>query len=260
MITDFHCFKEVEQTLQQLTTDIVKEWERRLIQPPLQIAMQKALGSKYDWGYDLQQVLEYGDEAVVDQDHDKKLENQLKGIIDHLPEATAVKFDAQSMVLGYSSFLKIATQLERVTKESPTKIYEIWFTEKASGENASESYKNFAKFFQNCQIRTCSEAMAETVGSIMKNHTGKGRFLKPQNFNKEIFLQFNLGPPFLLCGLAERVFKLKEKRYIYNRKADGSLVTHFSSLADVENGSAVGTYRKQQEKKAHLPLDLWKTT
>ena len=30
--------------------------------------------------------------------------------------------------------------------------------------------------------------MAETVGSIMANHTGKGRYLTPENFSKELYL------------------------------------------------------------------------
>ena len=33
-----------------------------------------------------------------------------------------------------------------------------------------------------------TQAMAETVGSIMTNHTGKGRYLTPENFSKELYL------------------------------------------------------------------------
>jgi hypothetical protein len=220
--------------------------------------MQKALGLQYDWGEDLENVLENGDEAVVDMEHKEKLDGLLQGILDELPKAAAQKFEVKSMLQGYFSYLMIATQLTVKEKKNPTEIYQIWVKEKATGEVGADSIRNFSKLFQNCQIRTCSEAMAETVGSIMKNHSGKGRFLKPNNFNKEIFLEFNLGPPFLLDGLAERIFNLKKKKYIYNRKADGSLVSHFSRLADIEHGSAVSTYRRQQVEKAHLPLDIWK--
>ena len=37
-----------------------------------------------------------------------------------------------------------------------------------------------------CQ--TVFQAMAETVGSIMANHCGKGRFLTPSNFSMELYL------------------------------------------------------------------------
>jgi hypothetical protein len=59
----------------------------------------------------------------------------------------------------------------------------------------------FSKLFQNLQIRTSSEvqkhtfpthlpsqAMAETVGSVMGNHIGKGRYLTADNFGKELYL------------------------------------------------------------------------
>ena len=34
---------------------------------------------------------------------------------------------------------------------------------------------------------------AEMVGNIMSNHIGKGRYLNPHNFSKEICLEYNLG-------------------------------------------------------------------
>jgi hypothetical protein len=33
-----------------------------------------------------------------------------------------------------------------------------------------------------------TQAMAETAGSIMANHCGKGRYLEAVNFSREIFL------------------------------------------------------------------------
>ena len=38
-----------------------------------------------------------------------------------------------------------------------------------------ESNVLFSKLFQNLQIRSSTEAIAETVGSIMNNHVGKNR-------------------------------------------------------------------------------------
>lgn len=54
-----------------------------------------------------------------------------------------------------------------------------------------------------------------------------------------------------------KIYELKKKLYIYKRKPDGSLVTHWSRLANPEEGSAINTYRKLQKEKAHLPLALW---
>ena len=101
--------------------------------------------------------------------------------------------------------------------------------------------------------------MAETVGSIMNNHSGKGRYLDPVNFSIEIYLEFNLGPLFLLEEIVQAVYDLKKKEYLYKQKPSGALATHFSRLADVNDGSSIKTYRNKQVEKAHLPVSIWKS-
>ena len=48
----------------------------------------------------------------------------------------------------------------------------------------------FAKLFEFVQIRSVSEAFCETVGSVMNNKTGKGRYLQPENLSKEVCKTF----------------------------------------------------------------------
>ena len=131
----------------------------------------------------------------------------------------------------------------------------MWF-DKYSEETTS--HENFSKLFQNLQIRIASEAMAETVGSIMTNHCGKGRYLEPVNFSKEICLEFNLGPLFMLNNIIDKLYNLKKREYVYKTNESGARSSHFSQLVDVEEGSAVRTYRRQQQEKSHLPVDIWK--
>ena len=50
-------------------------------------------------------------------------------------------------------------------------------------------------------IRSCSEAICETVGSIMNQHAGKNRHLDPRYFSMEIYLRFNFGPMHLMKDL-----------------------------------------------------------
>ena len=114
--------------------------------------------------------------------------------------------------------------------------------------------------------------MAETVGSVMANHIGKGRYLTPENFNKELHLgerptdylytlscpEFNLGPLFLLDMVAQKMFAMKKRDFIYRKTSAGTLSTHFSRLADCREGAAVSTLRKLEVDKAHLPTALWK--
>ena len=55
-------------------------------------------------------------------------------------------------------------------------------------------------------IRVTSEAICETAGSMMNQHCGKNRFLQPENFNIEMYLQFNLGPLHLLDNVFQHRF------------------------------------------------------
>ena len=55
-------------------------------------------------------------------------------------------------------------------------------------------YEEFIQLFEHIQIKSYSEAVCVTVGSIMNIHHGRGRNVHPVNFNKEIYLQFNLPP------------------------------------------------------------------
>ena len=247
---------EIEIELEDLAKDILTEWDRRQQQSNLEKAAFKAFSTKFDWKDDLHSVLEHGMSAVVQADHTETMKDLLKNILQELPTYIAEKFDIDVMLDGFTSFLKLSTKMERLNLSS-SKIYEAWYKEKVSCENSTSSDSMFSNMLQNIQIRTSSEAMAETVGSIMSNHCGKGRYLDPVNFNKEIFLEFNLGPSFMMQDLAKEIFLLKKKKYIYNQKADGSLVTHFSRLADTEEGSSIKTYRKKQIEKSHLPVSFW---
>ena len=54
-------------------------------------------------------------------------------------------------------------------------VYTEWYQKFIMVEEALECNVLFSKLFQNLQIRSTNEAMAETVGSIMNHHIGKNR-------------------------------------------------------------------------------------
>ena len=106
------------------------------------------------------------------------------------------------------------------------------------------------------QVRSSSEAICETVGSIMNNHCGKGRHLRPVNFNKEIFLEFNLGPTYLTENLVRSVYKLRKKEYLYKETSVGGM-THWAHKRVDMFGSALKTFRKEQLEKSRFPAEFW---
>ena len=50
----------------------------------------------------------------------------------------------------------------------------------------------FQKLWENLMVRSKSEAICETTGSMMNQQSGKNQDLNPNNFNVEMFLRFNL--------------------------------------------------------------------
>ena len=80
----------------------------------------------------------------------------------------------------------------------------------------------------------------------MNQHSGKNRFLTPENFSNEIVLRFNLGPMHLLEGLIGEVLALESTK-CYLRK-QGIVVT------DDTNKSAA---QKKNEQKSRFPVTFW---
>ena len=99
------------------------------------------------------------------------------------------------------------------------------------------------------KAKTSSEAICETVGSIMGMHCGKNRFLKPENFSKEIVLRFNLGPMHLLDGLVGEVLALNTtKSYLREAVSIGRTVTK-----DLNKSASIGSFQERNEKKISFP-------
>ena len=55
-------------------------------------------------------------------------------------------------------------------------IYRSWFKKYVSCEDSLEGNILFSKLFQKLQVRSCTEAITETVGSIMNQHLGTNRY------------------------------------------------------------------------------------
>ena len=84
----------------------------------------------------------------------------------------------------------------------------------------------------------------------MNQHSGKNRFLTPENFSNEIVLRFNLGPMHLLEGLIGEVLALESPK-CYLRK-QGIVATD-----DTNKSTALGTLQKKNEQKSRFPVSFW---
>ena len=102
-------------------------------------------------------------------------------------------------------------------------------------------------------VRSTSEAICETTGSMMNQHSGKNQHLNPNNFNVEIFLRFNLGPLHKLDGLVAEIVAFNSKKsYVSEEKRISQLLS-----GDPAKSNAISTFEKKDKTKSRLPESFW---
>ena len=124
---------------------------------------------------------------------------------------------------------------------------------------AIEETKVFRQLFEFVQLKTYSEAICETNGSIMNIVQGKCRNIHPINFSKEIFLRYNLPPLHILKKkiIPEIVnFLAGEKGKEFIRRGDGfdQQKRKFTYQA---TSASLGNFRKNEETVSHLPVSMF---
>ena len=234
--------KKVEKTLSGLCRSIVDEWNARMIQSPLAVATCEVLGKPMQVEEDMNNYV-------------AKMRTSLGSLLAQLPGHLQERYEVANLLDGYSTFMEVFRNLQ--DEFQVNQIYFQWYKKHVKTGDSEESSTVFADFFECVQVRSSSEAFCETIGSVMNNHSGKGRYLRPINFNKEIFLEINLGPTFLSEKLVREVYELRKKDYLYKEDMAGRLVTSFSKLADGRFGAAIRTFRKGQQEKSRFPAVFW---
>ena len=226
--------------------DIVKEllvnWKIRQTKTKLQEATLNAFG----------QIHDVNSAATID-----KMIVLFQNVIKALPPNQFELVEAADCYLGFvdwNNFWSESFNHDKVKKPDQNALqnvhiyYEEWV--KKSKESDNDSHLKFQRLWELVMIRSNSEAICETVGSIMNQHSGKNRFLTPENFSNEIVLRFNLGPMHLLEGLIGEVLALESPK-CYLRK-QGIVVTD-----DTNKSTALGTLQKKNEQKSLFPVSFW---
>ena len=234
---------EVEQDLQEFANDLKDAWDRRQSTTDQGQAVFEAFGSiKLQ---DSEDSSESSEASFV-----RNMATTLSSLIDSLPQAEL--FSAGDCVDGFIEWNKFwQLTLEKNDDSSDPlknvhKIYEKWVL------TVSDRFAEFRELYEICMIRSMSEAMAETVGSIMNTHCGKGRYLQPAYFSMEIVLRFNLGPLHLMDGLIQDILKCQHKDYIRKVKRVDKLVSK-----DIKVSAAINTFRQKSQESSRFPLTFW---
>ena len=226
--------KSVETKLQEIAVALKTAWDKRQVESGLQRVLLKAFGTIY---------------TCNDQDETEfmpQMIDHLNQVIQHLPPRQAETISAHDCLNGYIEWNKF---WKSSASENPLStihvVYENW-VKQCKGDHA-----DFCHLFEMCMIRIMSEAMAETIGSMMSAHCGKGRYLNPHYFSMELVLRFNLGPLHLLEGLVKEILESQQKQYQRKDK-----LNRFST-SNINLSAAAYTYRRNAETFSRFPVQFW---
>ena len=164
-----------------------------------------------------------------------------------MPGRQKDKYDTVELIDGFVAWNKYLAETDKNVPMN--KLWVAW-TLRLKNTGKIDDHSLFIEFFECIQIRSMSEAMAETVGSLMNINSGTGRQLQPVNFSVEIYLRFNLGPLHTLGGLVKDVVDKHNKKF-FRKGLPRGMKTYTTGIS-----SAIFTYRKKAETNCHIPFKI----
>ena len=180
----------------------------------------------------------------------QKAERMIKKVLDCLPAPVTFDYTVEALTQGFLLFI-------RTKKSKDWDSLEDSYAEFHRVYEQDSRAKQFIFFFEKIQIKSNSEAIAESIGSIMKISLGRNRNLEPINFSKEIFLCVNLPPLHILKlnFIPEIVAKFRRRKSFFRNDQYKSYVAKFKYA---DSSSSLGNFRSSEEKRCRLPLDFFK--
>ena len=233
----------IQGRLKNVAKELLHFWNERQKKTPLDEMTVKVLGQIHDNS----EPLEYYQTTL----------DILKNLINALPSSQRETIDANSCHEGFMRWndfwKKFASKYEETL---PIKVvhlaYESWVKE------TKGKFHEFMDLWQFCMIKGTSEACCETVGSIMNIHVGRNRYLKPDNFSKEIVLRYNLGPMHVLdnpkssYNFVQDVYNRSKMEFVRRTERPDKI-----STKNLIKSSAISTFEKRSEEKSHFPSSFW---
>ena len=128
--------------------------------------------------------------------------------------------DAEDVLLGLIDF-RIFLKKNCEHNESIENMYSEY------KKNCNEFSKKFCQYFENVHFRTNSEALAESVGSMIHYVYQRRRNVSDETLNRELKIKFNLPPLHKLGSFVEDVCseRLSKQNWVYSRNTKAIPVT-----------------------------------
>ena len=226
--------QNVEKKLEIVAKELLQAWNQRQNKTDLQKTTLKAFGSIHD---------------ISDPDND--MLDLLQMVIESLPSEQSDTFDADSCHEGFLNWNEHWKKFA-LTYDQDLPITNVHHAYQSWIKRSDGKFKEFQELWESCMIRGTSEAVCETVGSIMKIHAGRNRHLQPNYFSMEIVLRWNLGPLHLLKTLVDDVYNREKKIYIRKCEIVNKIVSK-----DLFKSSACDSFEKKSEETSKFPASIW---
>ena len=210
---------KVKEKMRETCSDLKDSLEERRTDGDMS-EVSELLAGKFEWFHP--NLLAQDGEGYNDQIDELRIKvGRLNELVGDVSEEGGD--NDMALFIGY---LRWATLFKEKKTSKDVLDEDIW-KEYWKLASVRDEMKPFVKAFEYLQIKSYSEAIAETVGSVMVMAKAKSRNCEPVNFAKEIFCRFNL-PPLHICRrkmiptIAEDLLthlqfhrKLERSRYLF---------------------------------------------
>ena len=234
---------KVEKFMSEICKKLKGNLDERLKTSDLIQTAHTVLTGLFDW-CDMQ-----------DQGLARKVQDNLKKLINKMGLEWQENLDHShdDLCTGYLRWVLTSKSTREQNPDTTTeKLWEKYFNKYKEDERSAL----FIAMFQRVQLKTYSEAIAETVGSVMTLAQARFRNLEPVNFAKEIFLRFNLPPLHVLRlafipSIVEKLLEYKE----FHRRMEGGRDRGKLKFNNIS--ASVGNFRAKEELNSRLPIDFF---
>jgi len=159
------------------------------------------------------------------------------------------------IVQGFDIFKK---NLKAKRQKNDNLSLERFYVEFCDKFNCDETAV-FRDLFEYVNVRTYSEALCETIGSLMLLAFSSGRGLHPPNLNKEICIRYNAPPLHILkeklIPKVTRIWIEQEKKEFSRKGEDDNRQNRKFKFKSVS--ASIGNQRLKEESNTMLPLSLF---
>ena len=163
--------------------------------PPLFHALGEAFIAPHSW---------YNTDNFGEPEQQDNIATKITNILTHIPGKFGARFApyAEEITRGYNLFLFHYVKSFNLRKSEVTKpvftSMETAYKQFWNLHNREDEMVHFFDFFEFVMVKSYSEAICESIGSVMNMAVGTGRMLYPENFAKEVYLRYNLPPLHIL--------------------------------------------------------------